>query len=132
MKRLLLLALAMALLLAFASALSAAAHQYGHASATMSCTDNPSTMTRTVLLTVTWKGIGVDRMDAQAWETTPPGYLLGSGSIRFPLAEQGTESMTFAFSDTAPLDNVQWQLYSGAAIAAELAGILDAANFPGC
>jgi hypothetical protein len=132
MKRLFLLALTMALLLAIASALPAAAHKYGQASATMSCTDNTSTMTRTVVVTVTWKGIGVDTMDAQAWETPPPGYLLGSGSISFPLAEQGTKSMTFAFSDTAQLDNVQWQLYSGAAIAAEFAGILYAANFPGC
>jgi len=132
MKRLLLMAMAMALLLALASTLPAAAHEYGQASATMSCTDNTSTMTRTVVVTVTWKGIGVDRMDAQAWETIPPGDLLGAGSITFPLAQKGTESMTFSFSDTAPFGNVQWQLYSGAAIAAELAGILYASNFPGC
>jgi hypothetical protein len=131
MKRLLLIAMAMALLLALASTLPAAAHDYGQARATMSCTDNTSTMTRTVVVTVTWKGIGVDRMDAQAWGVNPTA-LLGSGSITFPLADKGTESMTFAFSDTAQFDNVQWQLYSGAAIAAELAGILYASNFPGC
>jgi hypothetical protein len=68
-------------------------------------------------------------MDAQAYQTSPM-YVLASGSIRFPLAKKGTESMTFAFSDTAPFGNVQWQLYSGAAIAAEQAGQLDAANFP--
>lgn len=131
MKRLLPLALGLALLLAFATALPAAAHDYGRASSTMSCTENTATMTRTVVLTVTWKGIGVDRMDAQAWGVNPT-TLLGSGSMRFPLADQGTESMTFAFSDTAQFDDVQWQLYSGGAIAAELAGILSASNFPGC
>ncbi len=131
MKRLLLVALAMTLLLAFASALPAAAYG-GEARASMSCTDNTATMTRTVVVTVTWTAVGVDRMDAQAWETNPPGYLLGSGSITFPLAKKGTQSMTFSFSDTAPFGNVQWQLYSGAAIAAEQAGLLDAANFPGC
>jgi hypothetical protein len=40
--------------------------------------------------------------------------------------------MTFSFNDTTLFGNVQWQLYSGAAIAPDQAGILDAANFPGC
>jgi hypothetical protein len=103
----------------------------GESSATMSCTDNTATMTRTVVVTVTWTGVGVDRMNAQAYQTSPK-YVLASGSITFPLAKKGTESMTFSFSDTAPFGTEQWQLYSGAAIAAEQAGLLDAANFPGC
>ena len=70
-------------------------------------------------------------MDAQAWGVNPTA-LLGSGRITFPLAAKSTESMTFAFSDTTQFDNVQWQLYSGGAIAAELAGILSATDFPGC
>lgn len=141
MKRLLLLgllllsmvALEIALLLAPASALPAAAYAKDPAkgSATMSCTDNTSTMIRTVVVSVTWSKVGVDRMDAQAWGVNPTA-LLGSGSMTFPLADKSTESMTFAFSDTAQFDNVQWQLYSGAAIAAELAGILYASDFPGC
>ena len=130
MKRLLLVALGMALLLALASALPAAAYG-GEARATMSCTDNTSTMTRTIVVTVTWTAVGVDRMDAQAWGGSPT-VLLGSGSIKFPLEKKGTESMTFSFNDTTQFGNVQWQLYSGAAIAAEQAGQLDAANFPGC
>lgn len=131
MKRLLLVALAMALFLALAAALPAAAYD-GEARASMSCTDNPSTMTRTVVVTVIWTGVGVERMDAQAWETNPPGDLLGSGSIRFPIAKKGTESMTFSFSDTAPFGNVQWQLYPGGEIAPVQSGILYASNFPGC
>jgi hypothetical protein len=86
MKRLLLVALAMAWLLAFASALPAAAYD-GEARATMSCTDNTSTMTRTVV-TVKWTGVGIDRMDAQAWGGSPT-VLLGSGSTTFPLAKKG-------------------------------------------
>jgi len=54
MKRLLLIALALALLLALASARPAAATYDGQASATMSCTDNTATMTRTVIVTITW------------------------------------------------------------------------------
>jgi preprotein translocase subunit SecG len=58
MKRLLLLgmvALGTVLLLASTSAAPVAAYG-GEASATMSCTDNTSTMTRTVVVTVTWTG----------------------------------------------------------------------------
>lgn len=130
MKRLLLVALALALFLVLASALPSAAYD-GEARASMSCTDNPSTMTRTVVVKVIWTGVGINRMDAQAWETNPPGDLLGSGSISFPLAKKGTESMTFSFSDTAPFGNVQWQLYNSG-IAPVQSGILYASNFSGC
>jgi hypothetical protein len=62
MKRLLLFALLLlvgvslgtAMLLAPSSAPHALAYD-GHASATMSCTDNTATMTRTVIVTITWK-----------------------------------------------------------------------------
>ena len=56
MKRLLLVALGMALLLALASAPPAAAYG-GESSATMSCRDNTSTMTRTVIVTITWHAV---------------------------------------------------------------------------
>ena len=64
MKRLLLLALLLfgmvalraALLVAPASALPAWAYD-GQASATMSCTDNTSTMTRTVIVTIKWTAV---------------------------------------------------------------------------
>jgi hypothetical protein len=130
MKHLLLVALGMALLLAFASALPVAAYD-GEARATMSCTDNTSTMTRTVIVTVTWTAVGINRMEAQAWGGSPT-ILLGSGSTTFPLEKKGTVSMTFSFSDTEQFGNVQWQLYNGGAIAAVKAGQLDAANFPSC
>ena len=130
MRRVLLVALGLALFLALAPALPAAAYD-GEARASLSCTDNTATMTRAVVVTVTWTGVGINRMDAQAWETNPPGNLLGSGSITFPLAKKGTESMTFSFSDTAPFGNVQWQLYNSG-IAAVQAGILYASDFPGC
>jgi len=123
-------ALGMALLLALASALPAAAYG-GEARATMSCKDNIATMTRTVVVTVTWTGVEVDRLDAQAWGGSPT-VLLGLGSTTFPLEKKGTASLTFSFSDTAQFGNVQWQLYYGAAIAPVQAGQLDAANFPGC
>ena len=59
MKRLLLLvivALEMALLLVPASAPPAAAYD-GQASASMSCTDNSSAMTRTVIVTFKWTAV---------------------------------------------------------------------------
>jgi hypothetical protein len=137
MKRVLLLALlllgmvalGMVLLLEPASAPRAAAYD-GEARATMSCTDNISTMTRTAVVTVTWTGVGINRMEAQAWGGSPT-VLLGSGSIFFPPAKKGTESLTFSFNDTTLFGNVQWQLYNEA-IAPIQAGQLDAANFPGC
>ena len=55
MKRLLMV-LGMALLLALTSAPPAAAYG-GEASATMSCTDNTSTMTRIVIVTITWHAV---------------------------------------------------------------------------
>jgi hypothetical protein len=133
MKRLLLVALGMALLLALASALPAAAYG-GVSSATMSCTDNTSTMTRTVIVTIKWSGVkdGVDEADAQAWGGSPT-VLLGSHTVSVsPPEAKGTVSMTFSFSDTARFGNVQWQLYYGAHIAPIQAGQLDASNFPGC
>ena len=132
MKRLLLVALGIALLLVLASTLPAAAYG-GESSATMSCTDNTSTMTRTVIVTITWHAVkeGINEADAQAWGGSPT-VLLGSGSITFPLEKKGTESMTFSFNDTTQFGNVQWQLYYGGHIAPIQAGQLDAANFPGC
>jgi hypothetical protein len=75
MKRLVLVALGMALLLALASALPAAAYG-GESSATMSCTNNTSTMTRTVIVTITWHAVqdgGIAEADAQAYE--PPSHV---------------------------------------------------------
>ena len=135
MKRLLLLALALALLLAFASALPAAAYD-GQASATMSCTDNPSTMTRTVLVTITWKAAnengGVAEADAQAIETFPADPLASATLPISPPEQKGTASLTLAFNDTTPFGTVQWQLYNYGHIAPVKAGQLDASNFPGC
>jgi hypothetical protein len=134
MKRLLLVVLAMALLLALASALPAAAYG-GESSATMSCTDNPSTMTRTVIVTITWHAVkdgGVAEADGQAWGGSPT-VLLGSDTVSVsPPQAKGTVSMTFSFNDTTPFGNVQWQLYNTGHIAPVQAGQLDAANFPGC
>jgi hypothetical protein len=134
MKRLVLVALGMALLLALASALPAAAYG-GESSATMSCTDNTSTMTRTVIVTITWHAVqdgGVAEADAQAYEP-PPMYVLGSDTVPIsPPQAKGTVSMTFSFNDTTPFGTVQWQLYNSGHIAPVQAGQLDAANFPGC
>ena len=133
MKRLLLVALGIALLLVLASALPAAAYG-GESSATMSCTDNTSTMTRTVIVTITWKAVndGVAEADAQAWGGSPT-VLLGSGTISIsPPEAKGTASLTLSFNDTTPFGTVQWQLYNSGHIAPVHAGQLDAANFPGC
>jgi hypothetical protein len=134
MKRLLLVTLGMALLLALASAPPAAAYG-GESSATMSCTDNTSTMTRTVIVTITWHAVqdgGVAEADAQAYESSPSN-LLGSDSVSVaPPEAKGTVSMTFSFNDTTPFGTVQWQLYNSGHIAPVQAGQLDAANFPGC
>jgi hypothetical protein len=139
MKRLLLVALGMALLLAFASALPAAAYD-GQASATMSCTDNTATMTRTVFVTITWKKVnepnpqtgGVAEADVQAYENSPA-ILLAWGSTKIsPPQVTGTASFTLSFNDTTPFGNLQWQLYNFAHIAPVKAGLLDASNFPGC
>ena len=143
MKRLLLLALLLlvvvslgtAMLLAPASAPPAAAYD-GQASATMSCTDNTSTMTRTVIVTITWKAAnengGVAEADAQAIETFPADPLASATLPVSPIEQKGTASLTLAFNDKTPFGTVQWQLYNSGHIAPVHAGQLDAANFPGC
>ena len=133
MKRLLLVALAMALLLSLASAMPAAAYG-GQASATMFCTDNTSTMTRTVVVTITWHAVkeGVDEADAQAIKTFPADPLASATLPISPPEAKGTASLTLSFNDTTPFGTVPWQLYYGAHIAPIQAGQLDAANFPGC
>ncbi len=133
MKRLLLVALGMALLLALASALPAAAYD-GQASATMSCTDNTSTMTRTVIVTITWTRVqdpfGVTSAYAVAVEPDNATPLV-QGSTLVPGEKKGTASVTLSFSDTAPFGFVQWQIYANT-IAPVHAGEINAANFPGC
>lgn len=135
MKRLLLLALALALLLAFASARPVAAYD-GQASATMSCTDNTATMTRTVHVTITWKNVteggAVAEADVQAYENSPANLLAWGSTKISPPQAKGTVSFTLSFNDTTPFGNVQWQLYNFAHIAPVKAGLLDASNFPGC
>ena len=134
MKRLLLVALGMALLLALASAPPAAAYG-GQSSATMSCTDNTSTMTRTVFVTITWhagKDGGVAEADAQAYETSPANLLAWGRTPVSPPESKGAASFTLSFNDTTPFGNVQWQLYNSGHIAPVQAGQLDAVNFPGC
>ena len=135
MKRLLLVALAMALLLALASAPPAAAYD-GQASATMSCTDNTSTMTRTVIVTIKWAAVnkygGVAEADAQAFKTFPVDPLAWGSTPVSPPEAKGTASLTLSFNDTTPFGTVQWQLYNGAHITPVQAGQIDAANFPGC
>lgn len=142
MKCLLLLALLLlvvvslgtAMLLAPAFAPHAAAYD-GKASATMSCTDNTSTMTRIVVVPMTWSGVkdsfGVTSVIADALESdnaTP----LTSGRIDLSQPEEkGTASVTFSFSDTAPFGFVQWEIFANT-IAPVHAGELNAANFPGC
>jgi hypothetical protein len=143
MKRLLLLAvflfvgvsLGMVMLLVPAEAPHVAAYD-GQASATMSCTDNTATMTRTVLVTITWKNVNeggaVAEADVQVYENSPAN-LLAWGSTKFsPLEARGTVSFTLSFNDTTPFGNVQWQLYNPGHIAPVKAGLLDASNFPGC
>jgi hypothetical protein len=134
MKRLLLVALAMALLLAFASTLPAAAYG-GQSSATMSCTDNTATMTRTVFVTVTWHAVkdgGVAEAEFQAYEANSANLLAWGSTQVAPPEAKGTASFTLSFNDTTPFGTMQWQLYNSAHIAPVQAGMLDAANFPGC
>jgi hypothetical protein len=133
--RLLLVGLALAVLLALASARPAAAKTSdGQASATMSCTDNTATMTRTVLVTITWKKVteGVDEAEAQAYEP-PSTIVLGWDTVPIsPPEATGTVQLSFSFNDTTPFGTVQWYLYYGAHIAPIKGGQLDAATFPGC
>ncbi len=144
MKRPLLLALLLlvvvslgtAMLLAPAFAPHAAAYD-GKASATMSCTDNTSTMTRIVVVTMTWSGVkiggfGVTSVYDVALESDNATPLPGGGSIQVsPAEEKGTASETFSFSDTAPFGFVQWEIFANT-IAPVHAGELNASNFPGC
>ena len=102
----------------------------------MSCTDNTATMTRTVLVTISWKNVNeggaVAEADVQAYENSPA-ILLAWGSTKLsPPEAKGTVSFTLSFNDTTPFGNVQWQLYNPGHIAPVKAGLLDAANFPGC
>jgi hypothetical protein len=132
MKRLLLVALGMAMLLALTSAPPAAAYD-GQASATMSCTDNTSTMTRTVIVTIKWTGVqdfGVTSAYAAAVEPDNA-TTITQGSTLLPGEKKGTASVTLSFSDTAPFGFVPWQIYANT-IAPIHAGELNAANFPSC
>ncbi len=106
----------------------------GHANATMSCTDNTSTMTRTVIVTITWGAVkeGINEADAQAIETSPADPLASATLPISPPEAKGTASLTLSFNDTTPFGTVQWQLYYGGHIAPIQAGMLDAAKFPGC
>ena len=139
-KRLLLLAPALILLLAaFVSAPLVAARQYdGKASATVSCTDNTATMTRTVLVTITWKNVnesyagGVAEADVQAYENSPAIQLAWGSTKLSPPEATGAVSFALSFNDTTPFGNVQWQLYDPAHIAPLKAGLTDASTVPGC
>ncbi len=132
--RLVMAAMGLAVLLAVAAAGSAAAYG-GESSATMSCTDNTSTMTRTVFVTVTWHAVkdgGVAEADVQAYETSPVNLLAWGRTQVSPPEAKGTASFVLSFNDTTPFGTVQWQLYNSAHIAPVQAGQIDAANFPGC
>jgi hypothetical protein len=135
MKRLRAVALALAVLLAFASALPVAAYD-GQASATIFRTDNTATMTRTVIVTSTWKAAnengGGAEADAQAIETFPADPLASATVPISPPEQKGTAQLSLAFNDTTPFGTVQWQLYNSGHIAPVKAGQLDASNFPGC
>ena len=144
MKRLLLLAvfllvgvsLGMAMLLVPAFTPHAAAYD-GQASATMSCTDNTATMTRTVIVTIKWSAVkdnygAVAEADAQAIKTFPADPLASATLPISPPEAKGTASLTLSFNDTTPFGTVPWQLYNPGHIAPVKAGQLDASNFPGC
>ncbi len=102
----------------------------------VSCTDNTATMTRTVIVTITWKAAnvngGVAEADAQAIETFPADPLASATLPISPIEQKGTAQLTLAFNDTTPFGVVQWQLYNSGHIAPVKAGQLDASNFPGC
>ena len=104
MKRLLLLAflllvvvsLGTTILLSPVLAPHAAAYD-GQASATMSCTDNTSTKTRTVIVTINWAAVnkygGVAEADAQAFETFPVDPLASASLPVSPPEAKGTASL---------------------------------------
>ncbi len=133
MNRLLLMALGIGLLLAPALAGSAAAYG-GQASATMSCSDNAATMTRTVIVTTQWAAVpdfGITSAYDVALETDDATPLASGTAQVSPPTKKGTVSITLSFSGTKPFGYVQWELYANT-IAPEQAGQLNAANFPGC
>jgi hypothetical protein len=134
MKYLLVVTLGTLLLLAPAYIPPAAAYD-GKASATMSCTDNTTTMTRTVIVTIRCQAVnesGVAEADAQAIETLPADPLASASKPISPPTAKGTASLTLSFNDTTPFGTVPWQLYDSGHIAPVQAGQLNAANFPGC
>jgi hypothetical protein len=134
MNRLLLVALGVALLLTPVAARPVVAYD-GQASATMSCTDNTATMTRTVIVTTQWTGVkdpfGVTSAYDVAVETDDATPLTSGTAQVSPPEEKGSVSVTLSFSDTKPVGYVQWQLYANT-IAPVHAGQINAANFPGC
>ena len=141
MKRLLLLALLLLVVVSLGTAILLAPATAPHvaadgskASATMSCTDNTATMTRTVIVTITWQGVkdGVDEADAQAIKTFPADPLASATLPISPPELKGTAQLSLAFNDTTPFGTVQWQLYNPGHIAPVKAGQFDASNFPGC
>ena len=93
-----------------------------------------STMTRTVIVTITWTRVqdpfGVTSAYALAVEPDNATPLV-QGSTLVPGEKNGTASVTLSFSDTAPFGFVQWQIYANT-IAPVHAGEINAANFPGC
>jgi hypothetical protein len=142
MKRLLLLALLLfvvvsvgiTILLTPAFAPHVAAYD-GKANVTMSCTDNTSMLTRTVVVTMSWsgvdKGFGVTSVYASALESDNATPLTSGNTQVSPPEKKGTASVTLSFSDTAPFGFVQWQIFANT-IAPIFAGELNASNFPGC
>ncbi len=142
MKRLLLLALLLLAVASLGTAMSlspafaphAAAYD-GQASATMSCTDNTATMTRSVVVTMTWSGVkdgfGVTSVYDVALESDNATPLTSGSTQVSPPEAKGTASVTLSFSDTAPFGFVQWEIFANT-IAPVHAGELDASNFPGC
>jgi hypothetical protein len=101
----------------------------------MSCTDNTSTMTRTVFITVTWHAVkdgGVAEADVQAYEANSANLLAWGSTQVSPPEDKGTASFTLSFNDTTPFGTLQRQLYNSAHIAPVQAGQIDAANFASC
>ncbi len=133
MKRLCVVAVGLAALVAPAAA-PAVAYD-GQASATLSCTDNTATLTRTVIVTTSWSGVkdgfGVTSAYDVALESDDATPLTSGTAQVSPPATKGTVAVTLSFSDTAPFGYVQWQLYANT-IAPVHAGQLAAADFPGC
>src|SRR5258708_19452877 len=98
----------------------------------MSCTDNTSTVSRTVIVTITWTRVqdpfGVTSAYALAVEPDNATPLV-QGSTLVPGEKNGTASVTLSFSDTAPFGFVQWQIYANT-IAPFHPGEINPPNFP--